>query len=1047
LTGDTLLAIDGQVVAGQQAAAEQLLNAAAGGAEHVESVVLTIRRGVPEPHTSHPRLDLFVGESSPHKMSEFACTVCHDGQGSATDFAWASHSPNSESQRKRWRNEHDWFDNPHWNYPMAPRRFVESACLKCHHRVVDLLPSERFPDPPAPKLMRGYELILAYGCFGCHEIDGFLNGRGVGPDLQLEPAIQAGDSGPGPEHAQRRPSNSESAAPSSGLRRPGPSLRDVGQKLDRAFMMDWIRDPQKFQPSTRMPRAFGLWNHLDGTSRQLAEQYEPLEIAGMVAYLQANSVSIQQTSPPPGITASEPAEKIARGRELFQTRGCLACHNHKEFPDAAALRDKYEIVAGPDLSAVAEKLSGEEGRQWLYTFIREPTRYDPRTIMPDLALEPLVQQGEIPVTTDPAGDIAEFLLASSSVGYSADPVSEPSGEVLDRLVLEYLSDAYHVSKAEGYVLRGIPSSMADAVRDAERQLLVSHENGDDADFRLSSEQKLRYVGHKSIVKYGCFGCHDIAGFETAKPIGPALTDWGRIDPHRLAFENIAQYLDGHGSMPVGESTGDAPDSRGRAAPDDDPRSTYYTRQILSGKRSGFAYQKLSEPRSYDYRVVDNKRYNERLRMHQFSFSDEDREAIITFVLGLVAQPPADKYVHTPDRGRAAILDGQVVLDRYQCGSCHILKAEQWRISSPPGTFHDPRDKPTFPFVPHQFTTAQLEASQQPDRAGLLDATLSGMPKLGVDGRPMVFDDYGDDLFDDEQYDPRTLEYAFQFWEPAAIQGHAYQVGGMAFSIWGSQITGKSPSDGGFLAKYLLPHVVRIERCSNPNAVGSQAWSWLPPPLLGEGRKVRTDWLYSYLLEPYAIRPASFMRMPKYNMSADEAAALVDYFAARDHVDFPYEFSDRRSPSYLARAESVYREQGDELTDVRSHQDHTRLGDALRIVSDKNFCVTCHIVGDFQPVTSDRAKGPDLARVYRRLRADYLRRWVAQPASIVPYTPMQVIIPYQSDQDTLGGVSQSLYHGTSVQQLDAVVDLLMNFDVYARGQGGLVAPTDHSAKGR
>ncbi len=58
--------------------------------------------------------------------------------------------------------------------------------------------------------------------------------------------------------------------------------------------------------------------------------------------------------------------------------------------------------------------------------------------------------------------------------------------------------------------------------------------------------------------------------------------------------------------------------------------------------------------------------------------------------------------------------------------------------------------------------------------------------------------------------------------------------------------------------------------------------------------------------------------------------------------------------------------------------------------------------------------------------------------------MQVIIPYHSEQPNLGGVAQSLYRGDSVQQLDAVVDLLMNFDVYASQQGGLVAPTDHSS---
>jgi len=44
---------------------------------------------------------------------------------------------------------------------------------------------------------------------------------------------------------------------------------------------------------------------------------------------------------------------------------------------------------------------------------------------------------------------------------------------------------------------------------------------------------------------------------------------------------------------------------------------------------------------------------------------------------------------------------------------------------------------------------------------------------------------------------------------------------------------------------------------------------------------------------------------------------------------------------------------------------------------------------------------------------------------------------------LGGVAQSLYPGTSVQQLDALVDLLMNFDAYTR-QRAPVAPLVESA---
>ena len=33
-------------------------------------------------------------------------------------------------------------------------------------QTTDLLPSGRFPDPPAPKLLAGYELIRRNGCFG-----------------------------------------------------------------------------------------------------------------------------------------------------------------------------------------------------------------------------------------------------------------------------------------------------------------------------------------------------------------------------------------------------------------------------------------------------------------------------------------------------------------------------------------------------------------------------------------------------------------------------------------------------------------------------------------------------------------------------------------------------------------------------------------------------------------------------------------------------------------------------------------------------------------
>jgi len=52
-------------------------------------------------------------------------------------------------------------------------------------------------------------------------------------------------------------------------------------------------------------------------------------------------------------------------------------------------------------------------------------------------------------------------------------------------------------------------------------------------------------------------------------------------------------------------------------------------------------------------------------------------------------------------------------------------------------------------------------------------------------------------------------------------------------------------------------------------------------------------------------------------------------------------------------------------------------------------------------------------------------WIANPKRFLPYTGMPVNIPY--DQP----VSQDLYAGTSEQQLDALTDLLMHFDSFAK----------------
>jgi len=1081
--GDVIAQINGDPVRDARKTVFRLLDAA----ESNQTLVLTIRRGLPSPYTSHPRLDLFVGSMSPHKMSEFACTICHEGQGSATSFEWASHTPNTKLQTEEWGRNLGWFDNPHWIYPMYPDRFAEASCLKCHHEVTELEPSERFPDPPAPKLVHGYNLIRKFGCYGCHEITGFDRGKRVGPDMRLEPnyfaaALQL-QTEPGfasfsdevknwtaelAEHPERDAIRHRiyealvadaSADPpalstrthatlvplfkdvenAGTIRKPGPSLRYAKQKLDAAFMFDWIREPKNFRPSTRMPQFFGLWSHFTDGHDADASAFEPLEILGIVSYLSGRSQDFEYLTPPEGV-AEASAE---RGKVLFEERGCLACHNHKEFPDTATFRGEDEIVQGPDLSGIGTKFNAErnpEGAKWLYSWIKQPSRYHARTVMPDLFLTPIEQADGS--TTDPAADIVAYLLANSTTDWhAAEGTLTSAADVnlgtLDRLVLENLKDAFAEVAATRYSKEGIPEALRDELKGAEVELLTGT-SGAVSDGQLTVDAKLLYLGRKSVAKYGCYGCHDVPGFEDAKPIGTALADWGRKEPSKLAFEHITHYLEGHGHA----SHGDAIHAEGEHASEahaEDPHNVdedgeteemrdFYHGQIEGQHREGFIYQKLAEPRSYDYHKTENKKYNERLRMPKFPFTAQEREAVITFVIGLVADPPSAKYIYNPDPRQKAIVEGRQVLDKFNCAGCHMLEPEQWSIAHAPDAFGEQPAMKAYPFLKTHFTTDELTASAKIDTSGLMHSTLTGMPALedlpgGV--RPLVYDDFGDPIEDEDEYAPSKLEYPFELWRPTTVGGNSYEVGVLPLNLRASQIQKKYSTRGGFLAKYLLQPVAQREKQVNPAAKGTEAWSWLPPPLLNEGAKVQTNWLHDFLLNPYPIRPAVVLRMPRFNMTSEEAAKLVNYFAAIDNVEYPYNSSSRQQDNYLDTLNTEYQQ----ATGGAS----TRFGDAMKVVTNDNYCVKCHLVGDFVPKGADRAKAPNLAAVYNRLRPDYMRDWIANPKTILPYTSMPVNVPYDPDAPNLGGVAQDLYHGTSIEQVDALVDLLLNFDKYAKQQ--------------
>ena len=86
----------------------------------------------PHPYTTHPNIDLMVGPSSSHPISEFGCTSCHAGRGRGTGFYSSAHSPNDKETEHRWKEELDWKPMHHWENPMLPTRYAEAGCYKCH---------------------------------------------------------------------------------------------------------------------------------------------------------------------------------------------------------------------------------------------------------------------------------------------------------------------------------------------------------------------------------------------------------------------------------------------------------------------------------------------------------------------------------------------------------------------------------------------------------------------------------------------------------------------------------------------------------------------------------------------------------------------------------------------------------------------------------------------------------------------------------------------------------------------------------------------------
>ncbi|MEO7112352.1 MAG: c-type cytochrome [Polyangiaceae bacterium] len=159
-----------------------------------------------------------------------------------------------------------------------------------------------------------------------------------------------------------------------------------------------------------------------------------------------------------------------------------------------------------------------------------------------------------------------------------------------------------------------------------------------------------------------------------------------------------------------------------------------------------------------------------------------------------------------------------------------------------------------------------------------------------------------------------------------------------------------------------------------------------PSLLGEGAHVQPQWLLAFLRDPQAnavraslhpewvwgelVPPQKMaVRMPNYDLSNDDATAIVRALAIEDGGEFPY--ADVRVPALSSN----------EILSALVHVNGS--------ADNGGACFTCHYLGAL-PV--DRAKtnldgiAPDLGRVWQRLRPWFVADLLAKPQDFVVGMP-------------------------------------------------------------
>ena len=555
--------------------------------------------------TSHPDPELL----QIHDPEKFGCSPCHQGNGRATTSIEKAHG-----------------NYEHWLWPLFPKENIQAGCQNCHAADMELVSG----DVQFQTINDGKDLFRQKGCMGCHRYEGYdkepeeLNAVTQQiKQIEKEKIDNLKESSYLMKQADTAESNDEANALNTKAvdlkvanskldgrlqqldfeshslmqdqKKVGPNLKDVRLKLNKNWIPVWLKKPTDFRPTTKMPN-FRLTDH----------------------QIEAISAFIWQS----GLTDPLPKHKpgnAAHGKELFEERGCLACHS---------IGEGSQTIGGTfaaNLSREGEKANYDYLVRWVHN-ARERTRpycpYEKKDIGPeDYAKKGLPFQFDLEHSRCP-NDGHELQVQNMTVMPSLRLSEEDAEDVASFLMTQKTKEA---------------SSYANA--------------------SYMDDPSLKEEGKKWVRQFGCSGCHEIAGMEEEGRIGTELTFEGSKPIERLDFAlfTIPSQRGGKGAEPITDKEDLA------RLPDGPATRPWYNHK-------GFFEHKLAEPNVFDKGMV--KGPMEALRMPNLHLNKDQVRDITTFLMGSEETSLPESYRYKPGDARHDIQAGWWVVKKYNCMGCH-----------------------------------------------------------------------------------------------------------------------------------------------------------------------------------------------------------------------------------------------------------------------------------------------------------------------------------------------------------------------------------------